>query len=170
MDQVRLKELLNYDMATGLFTWKKRVSRAKIRGNRAGYVTVRGYVHLGADRKVYKAHRLAWLYVTGAFPAGELDHIDGDRANNRFSNLRIVTRGVNLQNRHKPGRTNRSGFLGVQVKGSRWRAAIKANGVQYRLGYFNSPEGAAAAYQSAKRRLHPEAFSQAVDLFGQTVL
>lgn len=101
--QARLKELLSYDPATGVFIWKvTRNGKMKV-GLPAGSIDREdGYVEICLDRRDYKAHRLAWLYVTGAWPVYGIDHIDRDKTNNRFINLRDVPHSVNLKNRVLP--------------------------------------------------------------------
>lgn len=150
----RLRELLNYDPETGVFTW--RVSRrATARpGSVAGTITPKGYraIWIGAN---YRAHRLAWLYVYGVWPTHEIDHIDGNRANNAIANLRDVTRSVNHENLRRARSDSAHGFLGVSpFKGKWWKARITVNGKWQHLGTFKTPEEAHAAYLEAKRRLH----------------
>lgn len=101
------------------------------------------------------AHRLAWLYVYGEWPNGDIDHIDGDRLNNRIANLRDVSRRVNLENQRRPKACNKSGFLGVKTfRDQRFQARIQVRGVQLHLGTFDTPHEAHAAYVAAKRNLH----------------
>jgi hypothetical protein len=150
----RLRELLNYDPETGVFTW--RVSRrATARpGSVAGTITPKGYrnIWIGGN---YRAHRLAWLYVHGKWPDHEIDHIDGNRANNAIANLRDVTRSVNHENLRCARSDNAHGLLGVSPsKGKRWKTSITVNGKWQHLGTFKTPEEAHAAYLEAKRRLH----------------
>ena len=94
----RLRELLNYDPDTGVFTY--RVTRApRFRpGDMAGHVDVHGYRVIGLDLRIYKAHRLAGLYMTGEWPKHEVDHKNLDKADNRWVNLRPATHGQNRQN------------------------------------------------------------------------
>ena len=149
----RLRELLNYDPETGVFTW--RVSRrATARpGSVAGTITPKGYraIWIGAN---YRAHRLAWLYVHGEWPSGEIDHIDGNRANNAIANLRDVSTSFNHENLRKARSDSRHGFLGVSPMGKRWKARITVRGKFQHLGIYDTPEEAHAVYLEAKRRLH----------------
>lgn len=117
-----------------------------------------GYVFVGIDHHVYTAHRLAWLMSYGRWPESGLDHINGDRADNRLSNLRAVSQAVNAQNQRRAHTDNASGFLGVtRVKDSAVRpyvAQITHNGKVRRIGAFETPELAYAAYLEAKRLTH----------------
>lgn len=146
----RLRELVHYNPVSGLFI--RRIGRSG-RGSRAGSVAgsidTDGYIILHIDHRHYKAHRLAWLYVHGAFPPDEVDHRNGIRNDNRWCNLRPATRRENLQNR-------RGNLLGASASGAdRWSSNIKVDGVTFHLGTFPSAEAAHAAYVQAKRRLHP---------------
>jgi hypothetical protein len=150
----RLRELLHYNPETGVFTRVARVRGARI-GDAAGSVKANGYIRIRIDRGLYFAHRLAWLYMTGEWPDHHLDHRDGDRANNRFDNLRAATPAENHQNRAMP-KTNTSGFVGAHFdrKRRRWSGKIRVSGRLVHLGFFDTPEAAHAAYLSAKARFH----------------
>lgn len=152
----RLREVLHYCPDTGVFT--RTDSRGgRYAGSIAGNVRADGYIRILIDRRSYLAHRLAWMYVHGGFPSGELDHADGVRSNNAITNLRQATRSENVHNRKGANKNNKSGFFGVswdKQKG-RWVAQIKLGRKSFRLGFFDSPEVAHAAYLSAKSRLHP---------------
>jgi len=97
---------------------------------------------------------LAWLYMTGAWPTNDVDHIDGDCSNDRFNNLREATRAQNLQNLRQSKRKSKDLPLGVSQFGMKWRAQITINRRNKHLGIFSSQEAASAAYVSAKRQLH----------------
>jgi hypothetical protein len=103
------------------------------------------------------AHRVAWLYMTGEWPAGDIDHINNNRSDNRFSNLRPATRSLNIANSTKK-KSNSSGFKGVSFSKAnrKWFAKITVNYRQQSLGYFNTPQEAHAAYVHAAR----EAFGE----------
>lgn len=156
LTQVRLMELLEYNPETGAFIRKVTTSSNAKAGQVAGNLEAEGYLRIFIDRKVYKAHRLAWLYMHGSFPPECLDHIDGNKANNAIRNLRLATNDENLQNRHKSSRRNSTGFLGVSYgwRQKSWKAGIKVNGVYKQIGYFRSPEAAYIAYLKAKKQLH----------------
>lgn len=152
LTQARLHEFLNYDPDTGLFTWRmQRAYRFKI-GDRAG-TSWNGYILIGVDGIRYKGHRLAWLYVHGEWPDGNLDHIDCDRSNNRIANLRLATRTQNGGNSRKSKR-NTSGFKGVSWNKDtgRWMANIQFNARPTYLGLFDTREAAHAAYCEAAQK------------------
>lgn len=151
----RLKELLEYNLDTGVFTWKVPRGRGMGAGSIAGSSNKYNYRQIGVDGKLYLAHRLAWLYVHGKWPDNGLDHINGDNQDNRISNLRDVDHVVNSQNQRKASRNSSSGLLGAFKKDSHWISQIQVNGKIVRLGTFLTPEEAHQAYLKAKRELHP---------------
>lgn len=154
----QLRAMLHYDPATGVFTWQVKASRNTVIGSVAGCSTnTAGYVMIRVDKVLYGAHRLAWFYMTGEWPDQQIDHKDTNRANNRWSNLRLATSGQNRQNQRGPGRRNTSGYLGVHYDRSKckWTAQIVVDRRHHFLGRFATPEEAHAAYVNAKRRLHP---------------
>lgn len=154
LTQARLHELLSYDPETGVFAWKKRTGRCSA-GAIAGCQDDRGYVVLSIDGKRYYAHRLAWLYSTGKFPSKIIDHINGEKFDNRIKNLRDVNTQTNLQNLKKAMVTNKStGILGVRKLRGKFLAQITIEGKETHLGTFNSAEDAHAVYLQAKRRFH----------------
>jgi len=108
-------------------------------------------------RKQYRGNRLAWFLVHGEWPDGEVDHINGDRLDNRISNLRVVDRAGNSQNQRRAHFDNRScGLLGVtwNKQHRRWQAKLQARKVRHHLGYFDDPQSAHEAYLKAKSALH----------------
>ena len=149
LTQARLKELLHYDQGTGKFTWL--VGRLCIRkGSIAGTTDIQGYRVVKIDGKSYKAHRLAWLYMVGGWPLDEIDHINTDRADNRWVNLRAATHGQNQAN-SRVQKNNTSGYKGVAwaKRQRRWRAQIRTNNKTKNLGYFKDISVAAAKYAEA---------------------
>lgn len=151
----QLKNALTYDFNTGEFVWKTRPSRAVKAGTVAGCVEKRiGYVTIGIKGRIYKAHRLAWLYMYGDWPKGLIDHINGKKHDNRISNLRDVSADGNSQNVRKPNSRNKSGFMGVIWFQNKWRASMSVNGKSKWLGDFNTPEEAHQTYLEAKRKYH----------------
>lgn len=136
LNQMYLKELLRYEPETGCFFWKEcRRGRTKA-GGIAGYykynhATNKGYWHIKINSVKYPAHRLAWLYVVGVMPEKEIDHINGDGSDNRFENLREVSRRENAKNL-KLSSANKSGVCGVLYLGkrNRWKSVIVVDGRQ----------------------------------------
>src|SRR6267378_3706505 len=120
MTEIRVRNLrwlLEYDPVTGIFV---RLT-GRYRGKQVGYINPRGRLMIGLGRQKYFAHRLAWLYVHGKWPDGELDHINGDASDNRIVNLRPATRSQ--QNANCPARrTNALGIKGVSLDRGRYRA------------------------------------------------
>lgn len=155
----RLREILDYDPETGVFTWiRESVSSYNRRaGLRAGSKGNEGYRSIFIDRQFhYSEHRLAWLYMFGAFPPECIDHINGIRDDNRIGNLRLSTKAENGQNR-AARKTSTSGLVGVsQIKGKAvWEAYIRVNRVKIHLGLFPTKEDAGFAYAAAKAQYHP---------------
>lgn len=111
-----------------------------------------GYRQIWIDGTMVNAHRVVWEHVHGAIPSGkEVDHINGQRSDNRIANLRLVTRAENLQNRHAPRKNSRSGVKGViwNEQSQLWRAIIMNRGVRHHLGSFKTIAAAGAAYAKA---------------------
>lgn len=151
----RLRELLHYDPDSGLFTWRIAVRHsAKKAGDTAGCVVKDGYVVVGVDSHYHKAHRLAWLYSHGVWPAGDIDHMNGNRSDNRLCNLRDASKSMNAQNVHGASKRSKSGLLGVRKFGKKWRTAIMIDGRVKHLGTFESAEIAHEAYLKVKREIH----------------
>lgn len=153
----RLRELLDYDPATGVFTWKaKHVSRSnrmKI-GQPAGCLGVQGYIVVGVAGHTYRAHRLAWFYVHGEWPRRVIDHRNGNRADNRIENLRDVSVTDNNRNVHAARVTSTSGLLGAYKSGKRWMAQLRVDGRQKHLGTFDTPQEAHERYLAEKQIAH----------------
>jgi len=141
----RLLEVVRYNPDTGLFSWVAT-------DQRAGFARKDGYIALAVDGKTYRAHRLAWFLMHETWPE-LIDHINGDRSDNRFENLREATRSENTQN--STHTRSKSGYRGVSRNGKhRWKAAIAVNGRDQYLGTFDTPEEAHAAYCAAAAKLH----------------
>lgn len=157
LTQARLRELLDYNPETGVFIW--RISRQGHRkaGDTAGYRQPNGYVKITLDQHRVMAHRLAWLYVHGAWPLQHIDHINGDPADNRLANLRDVTPQTNSENERKARpRKNGGTLLGAHwsVTWKRWKSSIITGGKSLHIGWFDTEQQAHEAYVAAKRRLH----------------
>jgi hypothetical protein len=156
ISQQELKENLHYDPLTGVFTWLKANSRNSKVGNIAGSLNT-GYILISINGIKYRAHRLAWLYMTGEMPKSMIDHINSVKTDNRFCNLREATNQQNLQNLQKPRADSSTGFMGVGRcnKSKKYVATITDKGKPRYLGLFTTPEEAHQAYLAAKRKLHP---------------
>lgn len=151
----RARELLHYEPEEGVFTWKVARRHVVKAGDVAGSLNDKGYRYIGIDGKTYRAHRLAWLLVHGVWPEMELDHINGDRDDNRISNLRDVSTGQNARNRTRCRVGTSSGLLGSSLLPSgNWQARITAHGESAYLGVHATKEAAHAAYLKAKAELH----------------
>ena len=152
LTQQHIREILNYNEETGIFTWVRKHSGVS-HGKEAGSVDVYGYKRICIYQKDYKVHRLAWFYFYGQWPKNHIDHIDGNRSNNRISNLREATPLENQQNISKTSR-NTSGYVGVTFERNKWRAAIRVNSKKISLGNYETAELAGEAYKNAKALLH----------------
>lgn len=158
MNAAYLRTILCYDERTGLFTWLQKLNRRVVVGATAGCVCkTHGYVLIGINGRSYRAHRLAWLYKTGSWPKGGLDHKDLDKANNRWLNLREATQTQNMQNSgaHK---NNSTGLKGVSFHkpSGKYAVKIRIDGRRKYLGLFATPEAAAEAYRNAANENHKE--------------
>jgi HNH endonuclease len=157
----RLRELLSYDPETGVFRWRVRPSpyMAILAGDEAGCFDGYGYRVIRIARFGYKAHRLAWLYMSGAWPRDQIDHLNGDKADNRWVNLREAGVSGNQANRPVCA-TNKSGFKGVffleRASLRPWRAAVRIGGKTRYLGRFSAREEAALVYATAACGIHGE--------------
>jgi hypothetical protein len=140
-----LREAVSYDPATGDF------ARC---GKRVGWVDENGYVKIQLGSLKRRAHRLAWLFVHGEEALGQIDHINGDKSDNRIENLRVVTNQENQQNVKHARANSKTGILGVVRVGRRFGAYIWHNGGQRYIGAFDSTEQASQAYFTKKAELH----------------
>lgn len=146
-----LRQLLDYDKDTGHFTWRAPLANRIRPGDKAGQRDGHGYRQITVCNTAYLAHRLAWLYMAGAWPPDQIDHINGDRSDNRIANLRLATsseNGCNVRVRTN----NKSGVTGVHwyPRYEKWVAVIKSGGKAKNLGYFADKEDAIRARQSAE--------------------
>lgn len=155
MTAEKLRELVHYDPESGAFTWLNvsKFGTAKV-GAIAGSRHAQGYRQINFRREVYLCHRLAWLYVHGEWPSACIDHINGDKADNRLANLRSVTSTINAQNVRRAQVNNSLGLLGVSRDKKKFSARLLADGLRVHVGSFDTPAEAHAAYLTAKRQLH----------------
>lgn len=151
LTQCELKEVLDYNPDTGVFTWIKR------NGNVAGSKNKGGYICITVKLKKYQAHRLAYLYMTGNFPENFIDHINHIPYDNRWSNLRAATNSQNQANAKKPI-NNKSGYKGVcwSKTNKRWCAVIVYMKKKMHLGYYTTPQEASEAYKKKSIELNGE--------------
>ena len=145
-----LREQLDYDPKTGVFTRRASNNFARKIGDVAGYYTDLGYRRIEIKYRSYAAHRLAWLHVYGVWPRAEIDHINSVRDDNRIANLREATRAEN--NRNAKTRRNKRCAKGVDMRRGRFRARILAQGKSIHLGYYATEEEAHAAYVAAAEK------------------
>lgn len=161
----RVRELFNYDPLTGVFSWRVSPCNFIKAGSAAGHASPEGYVVIGVDYLVLKAHRVAWLHFYGECPDDlHIDHVNGCRSDNRIENLRLCNRAQNAQNLQRAYRNNRSsGILGVYFhkQARKWQAKIQIDGKPKSLGLYHTKEEAAEAYAEAKRAIHPFAAAYA---------
>jgi len=139
---------ISYDPNTGEFRWVKK--RPGPNQGACGFVRKDGYRGIKLCGREYLAHRLAWFITHGEWPGGEVDHINGDRGDNRIVNLRDVPRQANMQNVHAPRKNNKLGLRGVRRKGNRFEARITKQDGTFYAKSFATPKEAAEAYRQAK--------------------
>ncbi len=155
----RLREVLHYDPATGVFTWLVTNSNRAVAGSIAGTVETGKwhYVQISIDGQRNRAHRLAFLYMRGSWPLHQMDHEDRNPSNNRWLNLRPATNKQNAEN--TTPRNNSSGHRGVRWHKPRckWAARITHNGVERHLGLFENLDDAISARAEAEKRLYTHA-------------
>lgn len=160
------RAIFNYDDATGVLTWKcnRRTTKGYINaraGSQAGGKDKKGYLAMSfqpprSPKPIYYfAHRIIWLIVTGAWPTSEVDHVNGDKSDNRWQNLRHADDEINSQNRRHANRNNSTGFLGVTID----KSGLYVSRIGHRrkllvIGKYPTPQEAHKAYVEAKRRLH----------------
>jgi len=172
IDAELVRKLLSYDPLTGMFTWLARSPdmfegnrsrdesclawNARNAGRQAGTRGGDGYVIIRILRKNFKAHRLAFLIMTGKFPSAQIDHINLHKSDNRWDNIRSCNNSENMQNR-PIYKSNTSGYTGVhkRMRDGKWKVKIAANNKDIYIGAFENKECAYAAYVSAKARYHP---------------
>jgi hypothetical protein len=164
-----LRKLLRYEPETGKLFWRQRTADmfSTLRDCNAWNSTwadreaftadMRGYRMGTIFSKMHRSHRVIWAMQTGEWPQADIDHINGDRADNRWINLRSATRSENLKNAKSRSGAS-SPYLGVyrHTPGEKWYARITANGKRIHLGAFACETEAAHAYDAAARLYHGE--------------
>lgn len=155
LTQSELKSLFHYCEESGIFTRIKTTSSRAIAGDIAGYVDSAGYLQIRIGKTLHRAHRLAWLYVYGYFPAHHVDHINRNPSDNRIANLREATASENLRNTAVPV-SNTSGYKGVTFSkaANKWMARCTVNRKDNYLGLFATAELASAAYEEFAKNAH----------------
>ena len=151
----RASELLVYDKDTGVLAWKVYRPGTPA-GSKAGTPNGNGYVRVYVDCRPRYAHRLAWMLHYQELPPTLIDHINGDRSDNRICNLRAGDKRLNAENMKVARSDSSHGYLGATFSKRQraWFGQIVAMGKQYRLGPFATPTEAHDAYIKAKRKLH----------------
>lgn len=169
----QIRKMFAYDAETGVLTWRPRdlnmfagkecdaaraygVWNARFAGKAAGNLNkYRGYIYININKGLYRAHRIIWCLVHGEWPPNEIDHINGNRADNRLENLRLATRSENMRNRVKSPK-NSTGFKGVRFHklSRKYAARITVHRKEIHLGLFEAPEDAFAAYCAAAKKYH----------------
>lgn len=150
----RLKELFRYE--NGILVRNITTSSKAIKGTSPQYIDKDGYLIVSIDRRKYRVHRLVFLYFNGEHPSLDIDHIDGDRINNKIENLRHVSRAVNMHNLKSAHRDNAQKLLGAfHKKGSKvYFSRIHINGKSKYIGTYSSAIDAHQAYLKEKRKYH----------------
>lgn len=152
----RLAELFWYDANSGDLIrrvdggrWGREPAGTVVGSRQSG-----GYLSITALGRRLLVHRVGFAIAYGQWPQGQIDHIDGNRSNNRLLNLREAEPWENSQNRHAVRSDNKHGFMGIRPMRNKWQASIRTSGVRKYLGVFDTSEAAQEAYLAAKRELH----------------
>lgn len=150
LQQKYLKQILHYNPETGIFTWKKYRNQLAKKGDTAGTTDYTGYTRIKIHAKKYQAHRLAFLYMKGRFPEKCVDHINHKTGDNRWCNLRDVTRIENGRN-CRIGKNNKSGMVGVSwdTQSKKWSAGLYICKKRIHLGIFSNKKDAFKARKEA---------------------
>ena len=149
--QRELKEILDYDQDTGIFTRKKKTAPCVITGRVTGCKSkTTGYLRVTIKNNQFLLHRLAWLYIYGELPDNQIDHINHNRQDNRIINLRLATHTINGRNRGMHSK-NSSGYTGVYKSGKSWCARIYIDGKFTTIGTYKDIKLAAKARKDAEK-------------------
>jgi hypothetical protein len=153
-DLTALRDLFDYDPDSGQLLWRAR-GRKRRRGCKAGTPGARGYIYVPVLGRRVRAHRVIWKWAHGWEPP-EIDHRDGNPANNRLANLRPAAHRLNVRNaRRRAGKSLPKGVSFHRASG-KYQARVRLDGRLHHLGVHVSPEIAHAAYAEAALRLHGE--------------
>jgi hypothetical protein len=141
----RVRDLFDYNPQTGALIRKRTVSNNAKSGDIVGWRNSDGYLNVRVDNVSYKVHQIVWLHVTGTWPSGVIDHINRDKKDNRFCNLRDTTVQTNNINKG-PRKDSKTGIPNVtwRDRDKRFYVACRRNGKQNYGGSFTSLEGAKA--------------------------
>lgn len=155
LTQIEFKSLISYNPETGLFTWLKSAGRVK-KGDVAGCLSQKGYIEIRINGFLYKAHRLAVLYMTGKWPE-ITDHKNRVKHDNRWTNLRLCNKSENNRNRGMLS-NNTSGFKGVTgpTPSGKWKAEIGVGDKKICLGHFSTAAEAGRVASEARKKYYGE--------------
>lgn len=155
LTQARLKELLDYDPETGLFTRLVTTSSQAVAGSVVGSDNGTGYLRVMVDGRRYCLHKLVWLYVHGSFPHDMLDHINMDKSDNRLCNLREASMSENRCNVGVSA-ANTSGAKGVcwHARIGKWQVTVGIGKTKQHVGYFSEYDDAVKERDAAARQTH----------------
>lgn len=163
--ECELIKFVSYNHLSGELRWEKKPNRNISIGTLIGKPNSWGHWCFSFRGKTLMVHRVAWRLFHGKWPDHQIDHINGNKSDNRIANLRDVTQFVNMQNQTRPHKGNTAGRLGVTYsrhrKANPWRAMIKVNGKNISLGSYSNPDDAHAAYLKAKRTIHSKHYETA---------
>lgn len=152
MTKEELAKRMEYNGLTGEFTWVN----GKNIGKKVGCVNAStGYIVTALNKRQYTVHRLAWLYMTGLFPENDIDHIDGNRSNNKWENLRTANHAENMANSAMPC-NNTSGHKSVFRADKKWIVRISVNGKRINFGRYKTKEEANFVAMTERKNLHKE--------------
>lgn len=150
-----LKQLMKYDPISGDLFWLKSINPRAPAGSLAGKNSISyGYRLISINKIRYRAHHLVWFWFKGEMPKHQIDHINGNKLDNRIENLRDVPQLVNTWNLQSAKKNSKSGLLGVDWKNShkKWRAQIRVDGQKIQIGLYDTAQEAQAAYAAAKEK------------------